>query len=253
MAAAGMAATGPGAKPASSARVTKLALYLLHRMRVTTRDGRQLVGGLIGFDKHLNLVLKDCEEFKHLPKKGGEQRRVLGLVLLRGEEVVSMTVEGPPPAQEARNKAAANAGPGAGRAAGRGLPLQAPQFQAAPGLRAPAPGLGAPGAAQMQPGPRPGMPPPGYQPGVGRGMPPPGMPPPRMPPPGFRPGMPPPGMPPPGMPPPGMPPPGFQPGMPPPGMPPPGMPPPGFMPPGGPMGRGMPPPGGPPGGPPPQQ
>ena len=71
MAAAGMAATGPGAKPASSARVTKLALYLLHRMRVTTRDGRQLVGGLIGFDKHLNLVLKDCEEFKHLPKKGG--------------------------------------------------------------------------------------------------------------------------------------------------------------------------------------
>ena len=71
MAAAGMAATGQGAKPASSARVTKLALYLLHRMRVTTRDGRQLVGGLIGFDKHLDLVLKDCEEFRALPKQGG--------------------------------------------------------------------------------------------------------------------------------------------------------------------------------------
>ena len=66
-----MAGVQGAAKPASSARVTKLALYLLHRMRVTTRDGRQLVGGLIGFDKHLNLVLKDCEEFRALPKQGG--------------------------------------------------------------------------------------------------------------------------------------------------------------------------------------
>lgn len=80
----------------------------------------------MAFDRHLNLVLGDAEEFRKLPPKKGsgegevsaacpmrymfanrarlsnqrEERRVLGLLVLRGEEILSLTIEGPPP-QEA--------------------------------------------------------------------------------------------------------------------------------------------------------
>lgn len=115
----------------------------------------------------MNLVLGDAEEFRKLPPKKGrteeevrhsnnhlpldicalisifavsaprsesrvaeqrDQRRVLGLVLLRGDEVISLTVEGPPPADASRlsKTQAAPGGPGMGRAAGRGMPTAAP-------------------------------------------------------------------------------------------------------------------------------
>ena len=140
--------------------------YINYRMRVTIQDGRQLVGKFMAFDRHMNLVLGDCEEFRKLPptkasktQSGGgtaedrEDRRTLGLVLLRGEEVVSMTVEGPPPPDESRAKAAgaaALAGPGIGRAAGRGIPT-APMVQAQPGLAGPVRGVGGPAPGMMQP------------------------------------------------------------------------------------------------------
>jgi len=230
---------------------SKIMQYINYRMRVTVDDGRMLVGKFMAFDKHMNMVLCDCEEFRRLGVKGKaneerEEKRSLGLVLLRGEAVVSIQVESPPSSEEARRVAPAAAGPGAGRAAGRAMPNAT--MSAPAGLRGPAAGIGASGntmAPNMGRGmmmPPPGMP--GMPPMMmGRGMPgpPPGYggPPPGAPPGMFPPGMgPPPGMFPPGMGPPGMrPPPGmFPPGMPPPpGMmpPPPGMPP---MPPG--MGRG---------------
>lgn len=77
------------------------------RLKVTINDGRALTGQMLAFDRHMNLVLADCEEYRRIrpKKKPGETetppeqeiKRSLGLVILRGETVVSLSVEGPPP------------------------------------------------------------------------------------------------------------------------------------------------------------
>lgn len=197
----------------------------------------------MAFDRHMNLVLGDAEEFRKLPPKKGvpedevrlacrrssqtisaapflltahhvsprntamytwtlarhhallhrtsvslpllclptpqrEARRVLGLVILRGDEVVDLVIEGPPPADETRAAKSQQApgGPGMGRAAGRGMPVAAPGAAPA-GLAGVAPGVGAPAPGQMMPRPSMAAPPVMHAPG---------MPPPGMPPPGFR-------------------------------------------------------------------
>ncbi|KAJ3171374.1 hypothetical protein HDU87_008331 [Geranomyces variabilis] len=231
----------------STSRNSKIMALLNYRLRITVQDGRTLIGQMLAFDKHMNMVLADCEEFRKIKANGKagevqaerEEKRTLGLVILRGETIVSMSVESPPPAaDDARAKAAANmTGSGMARPAGRGLPM-APAGAAPMGLAGPVRGVG---------GPAPGM----MAPQMGRGAPPVQYGRPMMPPPGMgRPGMPPPGMGGPGMPPFGrgmpMPPQGFRP---PPG----GPPPPGFRPPMPPMGMpmGMPPRPGFPGPPPP--
>merc|ERR550534_1167834 len=100
----------------------------------------------------MNLILGDSDEFRKCKGKPapGEQekqeKRSLGLVLLRGEHLVSMTVEAPP-SKENRNKtpaASAGPGPGAGRAAGRGMPAPGAGMAAPAGLAGPARGVGGP-------------------------------------------------------------------------------------------------------------
>ena len=191
----------------------------------------------MAFDKHMNLVLGDSEEFRKIKSKKGskmaevkEEKRALGLIILRGDSIVSMTIEGPPPV-DTEDKMAPG-GPGVAKAIGRGIPVAPPG--AAPvgtlscticyehyyqflhilhclGLTGPVRGVGGAASMMMQPAQVAAQ--------MGAQI---------QPPPRGMPGMMPPGMMPPGMMPPGM----MPPGMMPPGMMPPGMMPPGMMPPG---------------------
>ncbi|KAL4402458.1 Small nuclear ribonucleoprotein-associated protein B [Malassezia pachydermatis] len=178
-----------------------------YRLRVTLNDGRQMTGQLLAFDTHMNLVLADTEEFRRIKSKKKkaskpnkkqkvshgdtaegarvedadddeddedevpppvqEQKRTLGLVILRGENVISISVEAPPP-ESKRDAASLAPGPGRGIPAGRGaamgaMPMGRPPFGPPPGMPSgPPPGFG--GRPPMGPPPGFGGPPPGFRP-----------------------------------------------------------------------------------------
>lgn len=136
----------------SMSKTSKLYQYLNHRMRVTIQDSRTLVGKFMAFDKHMNLVLGDCEEYRRIIPKGKKgvekiQKRMLGLVILRGENVVSMTVEAPPSVSDSRltslNKSQST-GQGISKPGSRGSSIQQNIVQTGPlpGLSGPIQGFG---------------------------------------------------------------------------------------------------------------
>lgn len=186
-----------------SGKGSKLLRYIEHRLRISLIDGRTIVGTFLAFDKHLNLVLVDSEEYRSVRSKAKNsgssraaiveervEKRTLGLIILRGENVVSVAVEGPPPPnmKSSANKSSGggavgeNAVPGVARGAGRGgMPPQQPppssSYGAPMGLgAAPVHGVGMMGGMTMPP--PPGLAPPMMM--MGRGMPPPPPPPPGM-------------------------------------------------------------------------
>lgn len=132
-------------------------------MRVTLNDSRSITGQMLAFDKacppfnrfynrltseqHMNLVLADAEEFRRVKRKQNkiaapgsasntqtvevEEKRALGLAIVRGAHIISLSVESPPPADPSARlgktapsgiPSTLNAGPGVAKPAGRGAP-----------------------------------------------------------------------------------------------------------------------------------
>ena len=132
----------------------------------------------------MNLVLADTEEFRRVKRKPAkttqapgqsapamvesEEKRTLGLTILRGTQIVSCSIDGPPPAEPGARLGGGAAGSGAAStlAAGPGISKPAGRGIGVSGLAGPAAGVGGP-----PPGGFPGFPggaPPGFP---GRGGP----------------------------------------------------------------------------------
>ena len=161
---------------------SKFWQWIDYRVRCTINDNRMLVGTFLAFDKHLNIVISDTEEFRRIkPKKKGdperEIKRPLGLLVLRGENIVSISAEAPPNNAEKRPDPIY-------QGIGKSMPItrqgSVPIQNIATGpvmsMNQPPKGLGMPNPSNMVPSGPPGMPPMTGPPGM------PGMQPPMMPP-----------------------------------------------------------------------
>lgn len=102
-------------------KTSRLETWLHYRVRVTISDTRYFVGTFLSYDRHMNIVLVDAEEYRKVKDKETdfkEIKRVVGLIMIRGENIVSFTAEQAPIGRKAPDTILNK-----GIAAGRGVPL----------------------------------------------------------------------------------------------------------------------------------
>lgn len=111
------------------------------------------MGTLLSYDKFMNLVLVECEEFRLLQKtkkyldqvKNGEvdlskvkeQKRLLGLVILRGENVVSVVAEAAPNANTLKPQLRLKKGKASVKPLMKKLTSEKPSFKSDSGVQKP--------------------------------------------------------------------------------------------------------------------
>lgn len=72
---------------------------LLHcRIRVSLTDGRFIIGQLLAYDRYMNIVMVECEETRAVKTKSSSAQmasitRSLGMVVIRGEIISSLTID----------------------------------------------------------------------------------------------------------------------------------------------------------------
>ena len=124
-----------------SGRQSKFLMWINYRIRVTIQDSRVLIGTFLAFDKHMNLVLADTEEYSRYKKNDKERKRSLGLVLLRGDNIISLSAESPPSQNAKRFSDVTHTGIGSSQPIGRGEPILS---QSQPGIGSIGRGVGIP-------------------------------------------------------------------------------------------------------------
>eukprot|EP00758_Cryptobia_borreli_P017245 Tbor_TRINITY_DN6174_c1_g2::TRINITY_DN6174_c1_g2_i1::g.21404::m.21404/K11086/SNRPB, SMB; small nuclear ribonucleoprotein B and B' len=74
----------------SKAKVKTMLSYVGCRIRVVTINQKELIGRLLSYDKHANLILEDTERVT-VTRSKKIVREQLGLIMLRGTQILSIS------------------------------------------------------------------------------------------------------------------------------------------------------------------
>lgn len=71
---------------------SNLEKYVNYRVKVRMRDRRWMEGTMLAVDEDTNAVLDDTEEFRKIKGCKEARRRILGLVVVRGDFIMDIEI-----------------------------------------------------------------------------------------------------------------------------------------------------------------